>query len=107
MSVVNFAPVFSRENALRIAKELYGLEGEMVMFPSERDQNFRLRCESGEQYVLKIANSTEEYALLDAQNQAMEHVGQIEKLLPNIVVSQNGSAIRPNCSLTWDKSWPV
>ncbi|MGE5374909.1 MAG: aminotransferase class III-fold pyridoxal phosphate-dependent enzyme, partial [Bacteroidota bacterium] len=93
MSIVSFAPAFSQNDALRIIKELYGLDGEMGMLPSERDQNFLVGCKTGERFVLKIANAMEEYAMLDAQNQAMAHVAKAGNLLPNIIVSQNGKAI--------------
>ncbi|MGE5464077.1 MAG: phosphotransferase, partial [Syntrophothermus sp.] len=93
MSIVKFAPAFTLEDARQIVKELYGPEGQVEALPSERDQNFVVTCESGKKYVLKIANSTEEKDLLEAQNQVMEHMAQIENLLPNIVPSQKGHKI--------------
>ncbi len=93
MSTVNFAPAFSLEQAAHLAKELYGLNGEVENLPSERDQNFLVHGRSGERFVLKIANATEERALLEAQNQVMAHVARYENLFPNIVVSLHGQEI--------------
>ncbi len=87
MSIVNFAPAFTLEQAGHLAKEFYGLDGEVEGLPSERDQNFLIRCGSGERFVLKIANATEQFAMLEAQNRVMAHVARFESLLPNIVSS--------------------
>jgi 4-aminobutyrate aminotransferase-like enzyme/Ser/Thr protein kinase RdoA (MazF antagonist) len=93
MSVVNFAPAFNLEQAGLLAKELYGLDGAVATLPSERDQNFLIRCKSGERFVLKIANAIDEFAILEAQNQVMRHVARYENLLPNIVSSLRGEQI--------------
>src|SRR6266508_5475264 len=93
MSVVNFAPELTLKDAVRLAKELYGINGSVEMLPSERDQNFTIIRDSGERFVLKIANAIEEYAMLEAQNQVMEHVGRHESLLSNVVVSLRGEKI--------------
>ncbi len=65
--LVQRAPRFSREDAARIARELYGVRAEAEPLPSERDQNFRL----GE-HVLKIANADETFESLDMQTKALE-----------------------------------
>jgi 4-aminobutyrate aminotransferase-like enzyme/Ser/Thr protein kinase RdoA (MazF antagonist) len=93
MSIVNYAPAFTLEQASHLAKELYGLDGEVEEFPSERDQNFSVHRESGEQFVLKIANATEERAMLEAQNQVLEHVSRYENLFPRLVPSLHGEKI--------------
>ena len=93
MSIVNFAPTFTREDARWLAKEQYGLSGTVESLPSERDQNFLVTCDSGERFVLKIANGTEDYAMLEAQNLVLEHVARLENLFPNVVRSLNGEKI--------------
>ncbi len=65
--LVQRAPRFSREDATRIARELYGVRVDAEPLPSERDQNFRL----GE-YVLKIANAEETFEILDMQAKALQ-----------------------------------
>ena len=68
---VQKAPRFTNEDAVRLAHALYGLEAVANPLPSERDQNFHLREASGQQFVLKIANSEEAPEVLDLQNKAL------------------------------------
>ena len=91
MSVVEHAPALALRDAARLAKELYGLDGTLHELPSERDQNFLVKTD-GARYVLKIANATEQWEMLDAQNQVMEHVAGLE-LLPKVVDSMRGEKI--------------
>lgn len=44
--------------------------------PSERDQNFLLTDDSGQQFVLKIANTAESRSFLEAQNAVMEYLAE-------------------------------
>src|SRR5690348_1233514 len=71
---VQSAPRLTREAVERLALELYGIDCSAEPLPSERDQNFLLRDSSGAQFVLKIANSQEDPAILDLQNRALEHL---------------------------------
>jgi hydroxylysine kinase len=73
-SIVEHAPKFTEPDAVRIAKDLFALDADAKLLPSERDQNFHLTTLKDEAYVLKIANSTELEAVLDFQNQAMMHI---------------------------------
>jgi len=67
-------PTFTVEEASRLAREYYGLNAVAQPLPSERDQNFYLRTDAGQEFVLKIANATEERALLELQNEVLEHL---------------------------------
>ncbi|MDR3698480.1 MAG: aminotransferase class III-fold pyridoxal phosphate-dependent enzyme [Candidatus Sulfopaludibacter sp.] len=71
--LVQRAPGLSREDAARIARELYGVRADAEPLPSERDQNFRL----GE-YVLKIANGGEPFEILDMQTKALQLLAAAE-----------------------------
>jgi 4-aminobutyrate aminotransferase-like enzyme/Ser/Thr protein kinase RdoA (MazF antagonist) len=73
-SILQHAPRFTERDAVRIAKELFGIDVTAKQLPSERDQNFHLAASSGPAYVLKLANSTERREVLDFQNQAMIHI---------------------------------
>src|ERR1035438_10829595 len=53
MARVDRAPRFSTEDAVRFARELYGLDAVAEPLPSERDQNFHLRDASDAQFVFK------------------------------------------------------
>jgi Ser/Thr protein kinase RdoA (MazF antagonist) len=44
--------------------------------PSERDKNYLLTDDSGQQFVLKIANASESRAFLEAQNAVLEYLSQ-------------------------------
>ena len=93
MSVVEHAPNFGLKEAAQFAKELYGLSGTLSVLPSERDQNFLVSTDGGERYVLKIANATEEQAMLDAQDQMMAHAAGSGNLFPKLIVSARGENI--------------
>jgi len=67
-------PQFSEVQALVIAKDVFGVVGEIRELPSERDRNFYLLTDVGEEYVLKIAATSEPRAILEFQNQAMRHL---------------------------------
>jgi 4-aminobutyrate aminotransferase-like enzyme/Ser/Thr protein kinase RdoA (MazF antagonist) len=75
-SIVQHAPRFSEEDAVRIAHDLFSLDATAQLLPSERDQNFILFVSNGPAYVLKLANSTERIEVLEFQNQAMMHVAR-------------------------------
>ncbi len=91
MSIVNHAPTLKLADAKQIAFELYGLNGGARELPSERDQNFLVTV-AGVRRVLKIANATEERALLEAQNAVMEHAAELG-YLPQVLRSVNGELI--------------
>ncbi len=69
-------PNFTDEDAIRFAHERYGLRVVTRTLPSERDQNFYLKTETGQEFVLKIANVAESREILDLQNQAMLHLAE-------------------------------
>lgn len=71
MPSVDTAPRFSADEAARVAREVFAVEGESRELPSERDQNFRLRTTGGRELVLKIANPRELRDRLAFQNEVM------------------------------------
>jgi 4-aminobutyrate aminotransferase-like enzyme/Ser/Thr protein kinase RdoA (MazF antagonist) len=87
------APRLSWEEALEFVMSAYGIEGEGTVLPGERDQNFLLQTAAGERFVLKIANSTDGRALLEAQNAALAHVARRTTLCPRIIPGLDGSGI--------------
>ena len=99
-SIVQHAPRFSRQDAVRVAKELFGIDATARQLPSERDQNFHLASASGQEYVLKLANSTELPEVLDFQNQAMLHIAAkrdifdpITSIVPVVCDTKKGEQI--------------
>ena len=89
------APTFSNAQVKALAKKRFGLSGELSPLDSERDQNFRIKVETGDQYVIKIANSAENPAIIDMQIKALEHIAITDPGLPvpKVLLSQNGLAI--------------
>ncbi|MDO8834538.1 MAG: phosphotransferase, partial [Vicinamibacterales bacterium] len=85
-------PRFTHDDAARIARERYGIDGAASELPSERDQNFRVDARAGSRYVLKIANATEDPAVLDLQNRALVHLEATapDVTLPRLVVTATG-----------------
>ena len=104
VSVVTHAPRFDLADAVRFARDVYGLDASASILPSERDQNFLLTTATGDRYVLKIANRTESRAMLDAQNAAMQHVARrgvtcCQQVLPavtgeSIAIAEGGHLVR-------------
>src|SRR5512139_2608010 len=93
MALLHHAPRLDVAAAETLARELYGLAGIASPLPSERDQNFLMTVSGGRRFVLKIANATEDYALLDAQNGAMAHVASRAPICPAVVPTRTGELI--------------
>jgi len=89
------SPSFTVEQVTDIANKLYGLTGNLLPLASERDQNFRISTEAGDQFVIRIANSAEDPAIIDMQLKALEHIAIVDPTLPvpEVLVSRNGLAI--------------
>lgn len=91
-------PAFSAADLQRIARERYGLTGEIAPLVSERDQNARIRTPEGD-YVLKIANLGEDRMALEFQQAVLAH---LETVAPDLGVPR----IRPAKSGEGIVSWP-
>jgi 4-aminobutyrate aminotransferase-like enzyme/Ser/Thr protein kinase RdoA (MazF antagonist) len=90
-----YRPKFSEQDALRIAEMLFGVVGSVKELPSERDRNFFLRTDSGDEFVLKIAATSEKREILEFQNQAMDHLVKKsgEETCPHVLESLAGEWI--------------
>jgi 4-aminobutyrate aminotransferase-like enzyme/Ser/Thr protein kinase RdoA (MazF antagonist) len=93
MALLKQAPSCNAEAATLFAWEIYGLHVTARQLPSERDQNFLLQTESGERFVLKLANALEDRRLLEAQNLAMTHVAQSLSFCPRVIPAKSGDTI--------------
>ena len=85
MQLLLNTPAFDLDSVTRIAEESFGLRATARELPSERDQNFLLTDESGEKFVLKIANGLESLPLLEAQNAVLEHLAKRISFCPRVV----------------------
>jgi len=53
--------------------------------PSERDQNFLLTDDSGQQFVLKVANTAESRDFLEAQNAVLDYLAERVSFCPRVI----------------------
>jgi 4-aminobutyrate aminotransferase-like enzyme/Ser/Thr protein kinase RdoA (MazF antagonist) len=89
------SPNLTNNEVKKLAKDLFGLSGKLFPLDSERDLNFRIDTITGEQYVIKIANSAEDQAVIDMQIKGLEHIKKVDPELPvpRVLYSRNGLAI--------------
>ncbi|MGZ4814404.1 MAG: aminotransferase class III-fold pyridoxal phosphate-dependent enzyme [Terriglobales bacterium] len=59
------------EEAERIAFEVYGLRAKARPLPGEYDDNFHLRADFGNEFVLKVMHPSREWEFIDLQFQAL------------------------------------
>src|SRR5262245_17980335 len=84
-------PAFTNEEAERIAQTEFGKTGCASRFPGERDQNFRLTCVDGSEFVLKISHACEDRSNVELQNLALEHarIAAASLQIPKLVKSES------------------
>jgi hydroxylysine kinase len=75
------APV-SCNDAEKLARDFYGLDAAATRLTGERDENFKLSCSDGSQYVLKIASAAEASDVTDLPTAALLHVERVDPGLP-------------------------
>ncbi|MCD2471545.1 phosphotransferase [Jiella sp. MQZ9-1] len=78
-------PPFSAGEAETILQRFYGLAGQVFVMASERDLTLGVTAETGERYVLKIANAAEDQAVIRFQDAALVHLATVA---PNLPVSR-------------------
>ncbi|HYU23172.1 MAG TPA: aminotransferase class III-fold pyridoxal phosphate-dependent enzyme [Candidatus Dormibacteraeota bacterium] len=77
--------------AVRLARELYGLETSARALPGEYDDNFHLTSAAGHAFVLKVMHPAREHSFLDLQCRALTHLAQRAPHLPLPRVKANRS----------------
>src|SRR5258707_12546561 len=95
LNVNHYSSIFTIQDASHSAFELYGLRVEACTLPGERDYNFHLKTEAGQEFVLKVAPSGERKELLDLQNKALEHLAAHDPslALPQVCITAAGEKI--------------
>src|SRR5229473_679161 len=83
-------PVTEAE-AVRLARELYGLETSAYALPGEYDDNFHLTSADGHAFVLKVMHPARERSFIDLQCWALTHLAQRAPQLPMPRVTPNRS----------------
>jgi 4-aminobutyrate aminotransferase-like enzyme/Ser/Thr protein kinase RdoA (MazF antagonist) len=75
-------PSLTADDAARIAREVYGVIGDVRALVSERDQNFAIREPDGAGWVLKVSNSAEDPAVVEMEVAAVERIAAVDPSLP-------------------------
>jgi 4-aminobutyrate aminotransferase-like enzyme/Ser/Thr protein kinase RdoA (MazF antagonist) len=75
----------SQGEAIRLVRELYGMEVTATPLPGEYDSNFHVTTASGDGFVLKIMHPSRESSLIDLQCQALQHLA---RRVPEIPLSR-------------------
>jgi 4-aminobutyrate aminotransferase-like enzyme/Ser/Thr protein kinase RdoA (MazF antagonist) len=68
--------------AVRLARELYGLEATARKLPGEYDDNFHLTSADGSEFVLKVMHPARELSFIDLQCRTLKHLAQHAPQLP-------------------------
>lgn len=85
-------PRLTPEQARSMLREHWGIDGTASEIACERDQNFRIRTDTGTGYVLKISNVVEDPLNTDFQTAALRWVASVDPdfPLPRAVAALNG-----------------
>ena len=75
--------------AVRLAREVYGLEASARALPGEYDDNFHLISADGRAFVLKVMHPAREHSFIDLQCRALTHMAQRAPQLPLPRVTPN------------------
>src|SRR5690349_13229092 len=84
----------SPDEAIRLARDIYGLEVSARSLPGEYDHNFHVETANGRAFVLKIMHANREAAFLDLQCRALQHLANRapEIALPRVQLNLQGEA---------------
>ena len=90
------APAFTLEDAGRLGRAAFGIDGPIERMGGERDQNFHVKDVGGDghDYVLKIANAAEHPMALELQCAALSHLARHASGLkvPSVRLTTDGSS---------------
>jgi len=75
-------PTFAAADLTDFLQRQYGVSGEFRELEGERDQNFRVTCADGQQFVCKISGIDENASVVDFQLRALEHIKSVASELP-------------------------
>jgi 4-aminobutyrate aminotransferase-like enzyme/Ser/Thr protein kinase RdoA (MazF antagonist) len=86
-------PVLSAVDAESAVQRNWGVDGRAEALPGERDRNFLVTAGDGRRYVLKVAGSEEDPAVIDCQVQVVERLSRLTSYQwPEPVPSLAGAA---------------
>lgn len=73
-TLATLPPALTTDEAVALARRVFGIEATAKLLTSERDQNFRLSSDDGRTWLLKISNPSEHDAIVDLQTAALDHI---------------------------------
>jgi len=76
------APGITPDMAADLARDLYGISGTVRPLSAEKDANFHIRLQTGEEALLKITNAVEDRGVTDMQTAALMHLAEVDPSLP-------------------------
>jgi Ser/Thr protein kinase RdoA (MazF antagonist) len=89
----------SPDEAVQLARALYGLEVGASSLPGEYDSNFHLITADGRAFVLKVMHSSRDRAFVDMQCEALTHLAHRvpELALPRVQLTGSGETFAKAC----------
>lgn len=88
-------PRFTDDQAARLARDIFGIEGTPRLLYGERDQNFHIASPGGHDILLKIVDPRENAAVIDLQLSALRHVSRTDPSLPvpRLITARDGTEL--------------
>jgi len=85
----------SLERAQEIANDFFGITAEVVKLPGYEDQNFRLRSDSGDSFILKIYHPETSAGFLEFQNEVLKHLAskKLNIKIPTVISNKEGDLL--------------
>jgi 4-aminobutyrate aminotransferase-like enzyme/Ser/Thr protein kinase RdoA (MazF antagonist)/murein DD-endopeptidase MepM/ murein hydrolase activator NlpD len=91
---IHSRPELDAVGALRVAREHYGLTGELKPLPGERDRNFLLEAGDGDRYVMKFGSPDDPEEILRIETQLMQHLAErTDGFTPGVVAARSGARL--------------
>jgi 4-aminobutyrate aminotransferase-like enzyme len=75
-------PAFGGEEARRILRDGFGVDGSLTALAGERDQNFRVDASGGQRLLFKISNPADDRPVISMQTEALRHIERVDPGLP-------------------------
>jgi Ser/Thr protein kinase RdoA (MazF antagonist) len=76
------APEITLEMAADLARDIYGVSGDIRHLRAEKDANFHIRLGSGQEALLKVTNAVEDRGVTHLQTAALMHLASADPALP-------------------------
>ena len=82
MTVISTQPPQLTDSEVQeIIQNIYGIEASVLTLDSERDQNFHLKGDDGNEYILKISNPKEDLEIIKLQSASLKHIHAFDQSL--------------------------